>query len=216
MLSIAWNARTCVPSLRAGRMFLVALFAIQCAPAVRAGDGSITETIVWEQSAQGRDIAVSYSRDRDGMGKLQFRALQRRGTLPITFLVDSNKDIVRNFAVAAMQPFGDLFVLTLKTDSSGYIVQVFTYDDRLDMVNEVVNTNGHWMPELIYFGDQADPAIAILKQQSGIRTPSAQAICGEKIYVLNQRTRRIEEMMGRWANRGRGEVAVKPDTQCTE
>jgi hypothetical protein len=216
MLSIAWNARSCVPSLRAGRICLAALFAIQCAPAVQAGDGSITETIVWAQSGEGRDIAVSYSRDRDGMGKLQFRELQRRGSLPIAWLVESNRDIVRNLAVTAMQPFGDLFVVTLKTDSAGYIVQVFTFDDRLDVINEVVNTNGQWMPELIYFGDQADPAIAILKQQAGVRAPSAAAICGEKIYVLNQRTRRIEEMMGRWANRGRGEVSMKPDSQCTE
>lgn len=211
----ARNARACVPRLRVRHIFVAALLALQWAPAVNAGDGSITETIVWEQPGQGRDIAVSYSRDRDGAGKLGFRALQRRGNLAITYLVESNRDIVRNLSVVAMQPFDSLFVLTMKTDS-GYIVQVFTYDERLDIITEVANASGHWMPELIYFGDQADPAVGILKQQGSTKSRSASLICGEKIYVLNQRTRRVEEVMGRWSNRGRGELAGKPDAQCTE
>jgi hypothetical protein len=215
MTSIARNAHALVPHTRLRQALLASVLAMQFAPAVRAGDGSITETLVWEQQGQGHDIAVSYSRDRDGMGKLQFRELQRRGNLPITYLVESNKDIVKNLSVAAMQAFDSLFVLTLKTDT-GYLVQVFMYDDKLETITEVANTGGHWLPELIYFGDQADPAVGVLKQQSNSRSRSPSLVCGERIYVLNQRTRRVEEVMGRWANHGRGEVPGKADPQCVE
>ena len=195
---------------------LFAWSASQFSPAAHAGDGSITETIVWSQQGQGRDIAVSYSRDRDGVGKLQFRELQRRGNLPVTYLVESNKDIVKNLAVVSMQPFEQLFVLTLKTDSS-YIVQMFTYDERLAIVTEVANANGHWLPELVYFGDNGDPAVGILKQQQGsTKSRSAAMVCGERMFVFNQRTSRMEEVMGRWNNRGRGETPGTVTANCTE
>lgn len=180
--------------------------------AARAGNGAMTETLVWKQP--GRDIVVSYSRDRDGDSGLRFREYQSRHNLPITFLVDSDKDLLANLSLAGMQDFNGMLVVSLET-ATGYVVLAFLYDDRLDVVTEVATASGRWLPELLYYGDQADPAFGILRQQTGSKGRQAALICGEKIYVLDPRARRIQEVNSRWTPRGRTD-GITLDANCTD
>jgi hypothetical protein len=181
-------------------------------PAARAGDGSVTETVVWPQ--QGRSVVATYSRDRDGAGTLKFREATGRRTLPITWLVDSDKDLVANLTLAGMQHFNGMLVVTLESSTS-LVTQIYMYDDRLDMIAEVASAAGRWLPELFYWGDQADPAVGVIRQTSNSKGRQPGLICGQKIFMLNQRTRRIEEAYVRWTPHGKEPVA-RLDTACTD
>jgi hypothetical protein len=194
---------------------LLALFGVvQAARPALAADASLSATLMWA-ALQGHDIVASYSRDRDGVGQLRFREAQGRRNLNITYLVESNKDLVANLGFAGMHQFNGLFVVSLESTTS-VVVEVFIYDDRLDTVVEVANTAGRWLPELMYVGEQADPAVGVLRQTANSKGPQPAMICGEKVFMLNQRTRRIEESAIRWNGRGGRENVARLDASCTD
>lgn len=188
------------------------VFAIPFGNSVRAGDGSVTETIVWKQ--QGAPIVVSYSRDRDGVGRLLFKNAASRKIMPVAYHVESDKDFAKNLTVASMQSFNDLFVLTLET-SSGYLIQIFMHDEQQGAVVEVATTSGWWQPEFMYFGDQGFPAIGVPRQPPSSKAPERALVCGEKIFVFNPEARRIEEVNSSWADRGRKEGIGRFDPPCS-
>ncbi|HVY82858.1 MAG TPA: hypothetical protein VG994_17850 [Steroidobacteraceae bacterium] len=181
-------------------------------PVARAGDGSITETLVWP--LQGRSLVATYSRDRDGTGTLKFRDATGRRTLPVTWLVQSDRDLVANMSLSGMQHFNGMLVVTLES-ASGYVTQIYVYDERLDMIAEVASAAGRWQPELMYWGDTLDPAVGIIRQMSNSKGRQPGMICGQKILRLNQSTRRIEETYVRWTARGKEQVA-NLDPTCTD
>jgi hypothetical protein len=181
-------------------------------PAARAGDGSITETVVWPQ--QGRNLVATYSRDRDGAGTLKFREATGRRTLPVTWLVESDRDLIANLNLAGMQHFNGMLVVTLES-SAGLVTQIYMYDDRLDMIAEVASAASRWLPELMYWGDQFDPAVGVLRQTANSKGRQPGMICGQKIFRFNQSTRRIEENFFRWTPRGK-ELVAKLDPSCTD
>jgi hypothetical protein len=168
--------------------------------------------VVWP--LQGRNLVASYSRDRDGAGALKFREATGRRTLPVTWLVESDRDLVANMSLAGMQHFNGMLVVTLES-SSGLVTQIYMYDDRLDMIAEVASAAGRWPPELMYWGDQLDPAVGVIRQTSSSKGRQAGMICGQKIFRLNQSTQRIEEAFVRWTPRGKEPVA-KLDASCTD
>jgi hypothetical protein len=191
---------------------LSAVVALQLVATARAGDGSISETLVWAR--EGRDIVATYSRDRDGAGTLRFRDLQGRRNLPVTYVVESDKDLIANLSLAGMQHFNGLFVVTLES-ATGFVTQLYTYDEPRETVTEVASAGGRWLPELMYFGEQAVPAVGILKQQANSKGRQPQLICGEKIYTYDQAAGRVEEISVRWTNRGRGDPG-KLDASCVD
>ncbi|HEU4625731.1 MAG TPA: hypothetical protein VFS52_13255 [Steroidobacteraceae bacterium] len=193
-------------------MLACGLCSLLLLPVARAGDGSITETMVWP--LQGRSLVATYSRDRDGMGTLKFRETTGRRTLPVTWLVESDRDLVANMSLSGMQHFNGMLVVTLES-ASGYVTQVFVYDDRLDMIAEVASAAGRWQPELMYWGDTLDPAVGIIRQMSNSKGRQPGMICGQKILRFNQSTRRIEETYVRWTARGKEPVA-NLDPTCTD
>jgi hypothetical protein len=184
---------------------------LQLAGTAVAGDGSLSETLVWAH--EGQNVVATYSRDRDGAGTLRFREQQGRKSLPISWLVESDKDLVANLALASMQQFNGLFVVTLES-SSGLVVQVYTYDEARSSITEVASTSGRWPPQLLYYGDQADPAVSMLKQQGSSKGRQPGLICGEKVYTYNRAARRVDEISVRWTARGR--EPGKLDANCVD
>jgi hypothetical protein len=193
-------------------VFVCFVFSMLLMPAARAGDGSITETVVWP--LQGRSLVATYSRDRDGAGTLKFREATGRRTLPVTWLVESDRDLIANMSLAGMQHFNGMLVVTLES-SSGLVTQIYMYDDRLDMIAEVASAGGRWQPELMYWGDQLDPAVGVIRQMANSKGRQPGMICGQKIFKLNQSTNRIEETYVRWTARGK-ELVPKLDATCTD
>jgi hypothetical protein len=191
---------------------LCLMFSMVLMPAAYAGDGSITETVVWP--LQGRSLVATYSRDRDGAGTLKFREATGRRTLPVTWLVESDRDLVANMSLSGMQHFNGMLVVTLES-SSGLVTQIYMYDDRLDMIAEVASAAGRWPPELMYWGDQFDPAVGVIRQTANSKGRQAGMICGQKVFRLNQSTKRIEEAYLRVTPRGR-EIVPKLDAACTD
>ena len=208
MIFTARNAL--VSRLRARWVWMSAVAVLQLSQSAWAGDGSVSETLVW--AMEGRDIVAIYSRDRDGAGNLRFR--EGRKSLSVTYLVESDKDLVANLALSGMQHFNGLFIVTLES-SSGFVVQIYTYDEARESVIEVASTGSRWHPELFYWGDQADAAVGVLKQQSNSKGKQPAQICGEKVYTFSRAARRVDEMSFRWTNRGRGEPG-KLDALCME
>src|SRR5690349_17082247 len=208
-----FTARNALVAMTGTRWAFVCLvFSMVLLPAARAGDGSVTETVVWP--LQGRSLVATYSRDRDGAGTLKFRETTGRRTLPVTWLVDSDRDLVANMSLAGMQHFNGMLVVTLES-SSGLITQIYMYDDRLDMIAEVASAAGRWPPELMYWGDTLDPAVGVIRQTSNSKGRQAGMICGQKVFRLNQSTKRIEEAYLRVTPRGR-EIVPKLDAGCTD
>jgi hypothetical protein len=208
-----FTARNALVSLTWTRwIFVCFVFSMALLPAARAGDGSVTETVVWPQ--QGRNLVATYSRDRDGAGTLKFREATGRRTLPVTWLVESDRDLIANLNLAQMQHFNGMLVVTLES-GSGLVTQIYMYDDRLDMIAEVASAAGRWLPELLYWGDQADPAVGVIRQTANSKGRQPGLICGQKLFMLNQRTNRIEETYVRWTSRGKEPVA-KLDAACTD
>lgn len=192
--------------------FVCFVFSMMLMPGARAGDGSITETMVWP--SEGRNLVATYSRDRDGAGTLKFREASGRRTLPVTWLVESDRDLIANMTLSSMQHFNGMLVVTLESPT-GLVTQIYMYDDRLDMIAEVASAGGRWPPELMYWGDQLDPAVGVIRQTSNSKGRQLGLICGQKIFRLNQSTRRIEETYERWTPRGKEPVA-KLDITCTD
>lgn len=209
MMFTAGNAL--VSRLRKRGVGLSLVVLLQLTGTAVAGDGSVSETLVWAQ--EGQDLVATYSRDRDGVGTLRFREQNGRKSLPVSWLVDSDKDLVANLALASMQHFNGLFVVTLES-SSGLVVQVYTYDEARESVTEVASTSGRWAPQLLYYGDQADPAVSMLKQQGSSKGRQPGLICGEKIYTYNRTARRVDEINVRWTSRGR--ETGKLDANCVD
>jgi len=174
------------------------MVALPVAQVARAGDGSVPETVVWE--LPGRDIVASYSKDRDGGGgKMRFRDVQSRKMLNVNFLLENDKNIIADLALVGMQDFDGMFIVTLET-AAGYVVQIFVFDERNSVVNEVATDGGRWLPEMIHLGDQAEPAVGLLRQPMSSKQKDPQLICGERFYVL--RPRGIEKIEGKWGSRG--------------
>jgi hypothetical protein len=193
-------------------VFVCFLFSMLWLPVAYAGDGSVTETVVWP--LQGRSLVATYSRDRDGAGTLKFREATGRRSLPVTWLVESDRDLIANMSLSGMQHFNGMLVVTLES-SSGLVTQIYMYDERLDMIAEVASAAGRWQPELMYWGDQLEPAVGVIRQAANSKGRQPGMICGQKIFKLNQSTNRIEESNVRWTALGKEPVA-KLDPACTD
>lgn len=208
MMFTARNAL--VSRLRMRWIGLITVAAIQLSGVAVAGDGSVSEVLVWAQ--EGPDIIATYARDRDGLGYLRFR--EGRRSLSVNWLVESDKDLIANMSLASMQHFNGLFVVTLES-ASGYVIQIYTYDEARETVNEVASTNARWLPELMYFGDQADPAVGVMRQQANSKGKQPALLCGQKIFTYNRSARRVDEISMRWSRGVRGEVG-KLDASCVD
>jgi hypothetical protein len=193
-------------------VLLASLLGISIGQAQKLPAQKVDATIVW--AAARADIRVSYVRDHEGVGSLQFEDVATLKPLTVKYVAEGGESGIADMRLAGISQFNDILIVDMET-ATGFLIKAFLYDGKAMEVRQVVNSGSRRLPELLYFGDAASPAIGVLDVQVNSHVQGGM-ICGETFYVYDAQGQHMREVKGEWKGPGSEATPKSPKDLCTK